>query len=66
MKKNIYSSLALQAMKRASIAALQKASSKNLSVPLWENGVILHVNPKEILMHKKNTNLADYLIKGVQ
>jgi len=53
MKKNIYSSLALQAMERASIAALQKASSKNLSVPLWKNGVISHVNPKEILMHKK-------------
>ncbi len=54
MKKNTYSNLALQAMKRASIAALQKASSKNLRVPLWKNGVISHVNPNEVLTRRQN------------
>ncbi len=47
MKKKSNSSLALNAMRRASKQAIQKAADLNLKIPVWKNGKILLVEAKE-------------------
>jgi len=46
MTKKLYSQLALNAMRRASIQALERAASKGLKIPVWKNGKVVFVNAK--------------------
>ncbi len=51
MNKNItYGELALKAMKRASVEAMEKAAANHLKIPVWENDSISLVEPNEILI----------------
>jgi hypothetical protein len=49
------SQLALNAMYRASHAAIAKAAEKNLNIPIWKNGKIVFLNAKEELLTKGST-----------
>ncbi len=50
MKDKIsYSKLAASAMCRASKSAQKKAASLNLKIPVWKDGKIIYVDPKEAL-----------------
>jgi len=53
MKEQIsYSKLALNAMCRASKEAHKKAADNNLQIPIWKDGNIVYIEPKEILTKK--------------
>ncbi len=41
MKKESYSSMALNAMHRASKEAIEKATKLDLKIPVWKNGQII-------------------------
>lgn len=47
MTKKSHSQLALKAMRRASTQAIEKAASKGLKIPVWENGKVVLVNAKD-------------------
>lgn len=49
MKKESYSSLALNAMCRASKKAVEKAAHLDLQIPEWKDGRIVFVPAKEKL-----------------
>jgi len=49
MKKKSYSSMALNAMHRASKEAIEKAARLDLKIPVWRNGQIIFVKAKEKL-----------------
>ena len=44
--KGFYSKLAINAMYRASDIAEKIASENNLKMPLWKDGKIVYINPK--------------------
>ena len=46
MTEKIHSQLALNAMRRAYIQALQKAANNGLKLPVWQNGKIVFVDAK--------------------
>jgi hypothetical protein len=53
MKEKIsYSKLALNAMCRASKEAQKKAADHNLKIPIWKDGNIVYMEPKQILTKK--------------
>ncbi|MDY0222235.1 MAG: hypothetical protein RBR67_13950 [Desulfobacterium sp.] len=58
MNKRSYSSLALNAMHRASKKAIEKASSLNLTVPMWQDDKIIFVKAKEQL---KKINYSTFI-----
>ena len=47
MKISNDSELALNALKRAAKEARKKAAEKNLMIPVWKNGAVAYVNPKD-------------------
>ncbi len=49
MTKESYSHLALNAMRRASKEAIEKAANLDLKIPEWKEGKIIFVNAKEKL-----------------
>lgn len=51
MKEKVaQSSLALDAMRRASREAIARAAEKNLKMPMWKNGEITFVDAKDELL----------------
>ena len=56
MKKESESALALRAMKRAALIARHRAAEKNLKIPVWKNGRIVHVDPMKGLDAKDAVN----------
>jgi len=56
MKKKSYSSLALDAMYRASQEAVEKAAEKNLKMPVWKDGKIIFVDAKKKLRYFNNND----------
>ncbi len=53
MKEKIsYSKLAADAMCRASKDAQKKAAELNLKIPVWKEGKIIYMDPKEMLTKK--------------
>ena len=58
MNKKSNSYLALNAMRRASQQALERAASKDLKIPIWKNGKVSFVNAKDRVefpyLHSKN------------
>lgn len=50
-EKTSYSKLALDAMLRASKEAAERAAEKNLKIPVWKDGKIVFLEPKEKLLH---------------
>jgi hypothetical protein len=56
MTENVsQSQLALNAMYRASQVAIARAAEKNLNIPIWQNGKIVFINAKEVLLTKGST-----------
>lgn len=51
-----HASLALQAMQRAAEEAKKKASDKNLKMPLWKNGEIVFIDPKNATHFQGDTH----------
>ena len=49
MNKKSYSTLAMNAMHRASEKATQKAAMLDLSIPVWKDGKIIFVKAKDKL-----------------
>mgnify|MGYP003979444043 FL=1 len=49
MKQESNEQLALSAMYRASIKAIEKAAHLDLKIPEWKNGRVIFVNAKEKL-----------------
>ncbi len=49
MNNKSYSSIALNAMHRASKAAIEKAAELDLKIPIWKKGEIIFVRAKEKL-----------------
>ena len=49
MKKESYSSLAINAMHRASKKAVEKAANLDLQIPEWKDGRVVFVPAKEKL-----------------
>lgn len=45
-EKGFYSKLAINAMYRASDIAEKIASENNLKIPLWKDGKIVYIKPK--------------------
>ena len=45
-KRTIESEQALRAMQRAANNARERAATHNLMVPVWQDGRIIHVDPK--------------------
>ena len=55
MKKESYSSLALNAMHRASKKAVEKAADLDLQIPEWKDGRVVFVPAKEKLKKLRQT-----------
>jgi hypothetical protein len=53
MKKISYSDLAIGAMHRASIQAVERAASFDLKIPEWQDGKIIFICAKEKLKKMK-------------
>ncbi|MCH7919109.1 MAG: hypothetical protein IIC50_14120 [Planctomycetes bacterium] len=47
MKEDQETALALRAMERAARIARRQAAEKNLKMPVWKNGAIVFIDPKE-------------------
>lgn len=52
-KRVSYSALAMNAMKKAAEEAVERAAAKNLKIPVWENGKIIHLDAK--VMQSRNS-----------
>ena len=51
-EKTSYSKLATDAMCRASKTAQKRAAELNLKIPVWKDGKILYIEPKDVLTKK--------------
>ena len=52
MNRNVKESeQALEAMRRAARTARERAAALNMMVPVWKDGRIVHVDPKEPAQH---------------
>ena len=47
MKEDKEAAEALRAMERAARIARRQAAEKNLKMPVWKNGAIVYIDPKE-------------------
>lgn len=47
MKEDQETALALRAMERAARIARRQAAEKNLKMPIWKNGAIVYIDPRD-------------------
>jgi hypothetical protein len=57
MKEQSYSSLALNAMHRASKKAIEKAANLDLTIPIWKDDKIIFVKAKAELQKRGSATL---------
>lgn len=54
-----YADLAIGAMRRAAKAAHQQAADNNLKVPIYQDGQVVHIDAKELVIQDNDSTQSE-------